>query len=262
MFADSHCHLNFEDFEGDISTVMDRARAHGVSPMITICTKWEEIEDLLKIADMGEDIFASVGIHPHEAEPTLGAHSTEEITNWLIKHAANPKVVAIGETGLDYYYEHSPRDLQRQCFEAHLKAAEITGLPLSIHTRSAEEETIEMLAAHKGKISGVIHCFSGSQWLADKALEIGFYISLSGILTFKKAEDIRATAATVPMNRLILETDSPYLAPLPHRGKRNEPVFLKETAKCLADLKGVTVEELAPIVMENFKTLFPKVTGF
>ena len=259
--ADSHCHLNFEDFENDIPEVISRARTHGVSPMITICTKWDEIETLLKIVDKESDIFASVGIHPHEAEETLKNHSADDIYNWLLKHAPNPKIVAIGETGLDFYYEHSPKELQKEVFEAHLKAASQTGLPLSIHTRSAEQETIAMMEPYKDKVHGVIHCFSGSQYLADEALRLGFDISLSGILTFKKAQDIRDVVQTVPINRLVLETDSPYLAPMPHRGKRNEPVFVKETAKFLADMKGITLEELAPQIMENFYRIFPKARG-
>lgn len=256
--ADSHCHLNFDDYQDDLQTVIERARTHGVSPMITICTKYPEIDELLKIAAGHEDIFVSVGIHPHEAEETLAAHSIEDIYQWLLLHSENPKVVALGETGLDYYYEHSPKDLQRACFEAHLRAAEKTGLPLSIHTRDAEGETLEMLGAYKGRVGGVIHCFSGTRDLAQGALDLGFYISLSGILTFKKAEDIRAAVKDVPLDRLILETDAPYLAPMPHRGKRNEPVFVQETAKCLAELKGISLEELLPQVMENFNRVFPR----
>jgi TatD DNase family protein len=259
--VDSHCHLDFKDYNGDITPIIELAEAHGVGAFLNICTTHEEIGQLLQTAHQFKNVFASVGIHPHEALPTLDKISADEVYNWLIAKAADTKVIAIGETGLDYYYEHSPKDVQQKVFSLHIQAAQETGLPLSVHTRAAQEETIHLLR-QAPQVTGVIHCFSETQWLADAALDLGFYISLSGIITFKKTEDLRKVAQSIPLNRLLLETDAPFLAPVPHRGKRNEPAFLIETARVVAALKGVTLEEMASITTENFFTLFNKAPRF
>ncbi len=258
-FVDSHCHLNFEDFGGDVDAVLKAAQAQGISTILNICTKLDEIEPILGIVEKSPELFCTVGIHPHEAEPTLTQVTPEALKKWLLTHAEHPKVVGFGETGLDFYYDHSPRDLQKEVFRIHIEAALETGLPLSVHTRNAEEETIRLLKeAGQGKAQGVLHCFSGTRFLAEAALDLGFYISVSGIITFKKAEDIRETIRSVPLDRLLLETDAPYLAPVPHRGKRNEPALMIHTAKVVADLKGLSLAELARITTENFFMLFSK----
>ncbi len=255
MFVDSHTHLNFEDFGQDMEAVIANARGAGVSTMLTICTKIEEIDDLREIIKDRAGIFCTVGVHPHEAEPTVAQHGLNGIKEKLTEALLDPKVVGIGEAGLDFYYEHSPKQAQRDVFQAQIGVALANDLPLSIHTRDAEEETIAMLQANPG-VRGVIHCFSGTSYLAEEALKLGFYISLSGIITFKRAEELRQIVTTLPLERILLETDAPYLAPVPHRGQRNEPAMMIETAKVVADLKGITLEELARITTHNFFTLF------
>ncbi|MBX9697016.1 MAG: TatD family hydrolase, partial [Alphaproteobacteria bacterium] len=223
MFIDSHCHLNFEDYaEQGILPVIERARAAGVSTLLTICTKAEEADPLKSIAESYEHLFCTVGIHPHEAAVTLEEFSLNELRAWLLSHAVHPKVVGFGEAGLDYYYEHSSRDSQRLCFEKHLEAALEARLPLSIHTRDAEEDTIALITQYK-ETRGVIHCFTGSPYLRDAALALGYYISISGIVTFNKAQELRDTIKDIPLGRLLIETDAPFLAPVPFRGKTNEP---------------------------------------
>lgn len=256
LLVDSHCHLDFPDFADERDAVVARARAAGVGTMVTICTHLSKFEGVRAIAEQYDDIWCSVGVHPHEADG-------EGVTNpaLLIEQAAHPRVVGIGETGLDYFYEHSAREAQQESFRAHIAAARETGLPLIVHTRDADDDTVSILHEEyrEGPFTGVIHCFSTSRELAEKALEIGFYISLSGIVTFKAAEDLRATVRDLPLDRLLVETDAPYLAPVPKRGKRNEPAFVAHTAAMVAELKQVGVDELARITTDNFFRLFTKV---
>ena len=255
MLVDSHCHLSFPDFADEIDEVMGRAAAAGVGTMLTICTQLTEFETVLKLAHRYPNLYCSVGVHPNEADD---AHNLDAQT--LIELAREPKVVGIGETGLDYYYEHSARDHQRSSFRAHIAAARETGLPLIVHSRSADDDTADILAEEMavGRFPGLIHCFTGGAELAVRALDLGFYISFSGIVTFKSASDLRAVALTVPLDRLLVETDAPYLAPVPHRGKRNEPAFVADTAAFVADLRGATVEGLAQATTANFFDLFAK----
>lgn len=255
MLIDSHCHLEFPDFDGELDAVIVRARAAGVGGMVTICTKVREFERVLAVAERYDDVWCSVGLHPHEAaeEPELAAER-------LIELARHPKVVGIGETGLDFHYEYSPRDVQARQFRAHIAAARATGLPLIVHTREADCETAEILAEEmeKGPFTGLLHCFSSGLQLAGKAIDLGLYLSFSGILTFKNAEAVREAAKAAPWDRLLVETDAPYLAPTPHRGKRNEPAFVAHTAAKLAELKGVSADEAAQRTTDNFFRLFAK----
>ncbi|WP_119458693.1 TatD family hydrolase [Rhodospirillaceae bacterium SYSU D60014] len=255
MLVDSHCHLNFKDFNDDLDVVVSRAEGEGVGTLVTICTRLNEFEQVLGIAERYDNVYCSVGVHPHEAENAGDVDAAR-----LIGLAAHPKVVGIGETGLDYYYDNSPRDQQQAVFRAHMKAARETGLPLIVHTRDADEDMAALLTegTDGGRLTGVLHCFSSGRELAEKALELGFYISLSGIVTFKNAEALREIARDVPADRLLVETDSPYLAPMPHRGKRNEPAFVVHTAARVAELRGVTVDELARTTTANFFRLFGK----
>lgn len=256
VLIDSHCHLDFPDFGPEVEDVVARAHAAGVGLMVTISTKVSEFERVRAVAERFPHVFCTVGIHPHEA-----ASEPETDTATLIEMAKHPKVVGIGETGLDYYYEHSPREAQQRSFRSHIAAARETGLPLVVHTRDADEDMAEILVEETGKgaFPGLLHCFSSGPQLAEKALELGLYISLSGILTFKTADELRATAAKVPMTRLLVETDAPYLAPVPKRGKRNEPAFVVHTAAKLAEVKGVTAAELAEATTANFLRLFSRV---
>ncbi|MFN3462259.1 MAG: TatD family hydrolase [Oceanibaculum sp.] len=256
MLVDSHCHLDFPDFGEELDAVVARARAAGIGRMVTICTKITEFERVRAIAERYDDIYCTVGIHPHEAD------SQPEIdTARLIEAARHPKVVGIGETGLDYFYEHSAREAQQRSFRAHIQASRETGLPLVVHTRDADEDTVAILKDEmgQGNYPGLIHCFSSSAWLAEECLKLGLYISLSGIVTFKKAEALRETVKALPLDRILVETDSPYLAPVPHRGKRNEPAFVAHTAKVVAELKGVGMAEIEARTTENFLHLFNKV---
>lgn len=256
-FIDSHCHLNYKGLVEQQQQVLERARTAGVGTMLTISTRESEWDDVIGIAEREDDIWATVGIHPHEAD----AHAHID-TAKLIDRAQHPRVVGIGESGLDYYYDHSDRDQQQTSFRAHIAAARETGLPIIVHTRDAEEDTAAILRDEMGKgaYPGVIHCFTASDAFADIALELGFYISISGIVTFKNAKDLQATAARVPIDRLLIETDSPFLAPVPHRGKTGEPAFVADTARFLATLRGVDVMTLADATSANFHRLFTKVT--
>ncbi len=257
MLVDSHCHLDFPELSRDLDGVMARARAAGIGTLLTISTKLSEWDSKVrKVAEADPDIWCSVGIHPHEAAVEEGAMDSAR----LIDLARHPRVVGIGETGLDYYYEHSPRPEQRQAFRAHCAAARGTGLPLIVHTRDADQDTIEILGEEraKGPLTGLIHCFTSSQQLADFALEIGFYISISGIVTFKAAESLRAVVRSVPLARLLVETDAPFLAPVPLRGKPNEPAYVVHTAAAVAALKDVAPEILADATTANFFRLFSK----
>lgn len=256
MLVDSHCHLDFPDFEGEIDDIRARAREAGVGLMLTISTSLKTFPAVRGFAERYDEVYCSVGVHPHEAEK-----EPETTTAQLIELAQAPQVVGIGETGLDYYYEHSPRDVQQTVFRAHIAAARETGLPLIVHTRDADKDMVTILEDEMGKgaFSGVIHCFSAGADLAEKAVALGMYISFSGILTFKKADEIRAVAAVVPENRILVETDAPFLAPMPKRGKRNEPAYVAHTAARLAEVRGLTVDELAARTTENFLTLFAKI---
>ena len=255
MLVDSHCHLDFPELADDLDGVMARAAEAGVGVMQTICTRLTKFPDVLALARAHGNLYCSVGVHPHnvDSEPL----ATAEI---LIGHAQADEVIGIGETGLDYFYDHAPRELQRESFRIHAAAARETGLPLIVHTRDADADTLNILAEEirAGAFKGLIHCFSTSQELAEKAVELGFYISVAGIVTFKKAEALREALGAVPLERLLVETDSPYLAPVPMRGKTNEPAYVVHTAACLAQLKGVTPEALAQATTDNFFTLFGK----
>jgi TatD DNase family protein len=256
MLVDSHCHLDYLARDGDLDEVVARARRAGVGRMLTICTKVSEFDVIAGIAETYEDVWCSAGIHPHEAatEPAVTVDD-------LVTLARHPKAVGIGETGLDYYYEHSPRDVQQAQFRTHIAAARKTGLPLIVHTRDADDDTADILEDEyaKGPFTGVIHCFSTGRTLAERALEIGFYISLSGIVTFKQAEDLRETVRALPLERLLVESDAPYLAPVPKRGKRNEPAYVAHTASAVADLKGVTNDTLSAVTTDNFFNLFHQI---
>lgn len=255
MLVDSHCHLDFPDFEDEVDAVVARARANDVTHMVTICTQMRAFQAVRAVAERFDNIYCSVGIHPHEVanEPDIGAAE-------LVEAAEHAKVIGIGETGLDYHYDSSPRDLQRELFRRHIQAARTTGLPVIVHSREAEEDTADILREEMGvgPFSGVMHCFSSRRELAEAALDLGLFISLSGILTFKNAGDLRDIALTVPLERLLVETDAPYLAPVPKRGKRNEPAFVAHTAAKLAELRGLSTEELGKVTTDNFFRLFSK----
>lgn len=254
MLIDSHCHLNFPDFKDDLKECVERAWNFGIRGFLTVNTKLDQALDLQVIADTYPNVWCSVGVHPHDAEH----HDQESLLHDVKNLTQHPKVVALGETGLDYYYEHSPRDLQKKSFAIHLESSKALDLPVIIHTRDADEDTIQVIDDHGQNVRGVFHCFSGTLDLCKAALDRGFYISLSGIVTFKKADALRDVAKYVPMDRLLVETDSPYLAPLPHRGKRNEPAFVTHTAEIVAELKSVPYPKLCDITTENFFTLFNK----
>ncbi|OSZ70481.1 LuxR family transcriptional regulator [Sphingomonas sp. IBVSS1] len=254
MLIDSHCHLNYAGLGDDVPGVLARARAAGVSGFLAISCRVSEWEGVISIADAHDGVWASVGIHPHEADE----HPDTDAAT-LIAATTHPKVVAIGETGLDYYYDKSDRERQKASFRSHIQAARATGLPLIVHTRDAEADTLDLLReAGQGPLTGVIHCFTASQAFAEAALDLGFYISLSGIVTFKSARDLQATAKTIPAERLLVETDAPYLAPVPMRGKTCEPAFVAHTARFLAELRGERVEDLAAATTRNFHALFAK----
>ncbi|GLQ07265.1 TatD family hydrolase [Sneathiella chinensis] len=257
MLVDSHCHLNFEQLSSQLDDVVRRAELAGVGHMLTIGTKLREFEAVRSIAETYSNIHCSVGIHPHEAE-VEGADVTVEK---LVSLADHPRVVGIGETGLDYFYEHAPRDVQKRSFRIHIEAARKTGLPLIVHTRNADQDTIDILTEEykKGPFKGLIHCFSSGWEVAEKSMEIGFSISISGIVTFKAADELRDHVRRIPLDRLLVETDSPYLAPVPNRGKTNEPSFVAHTAARVADLKDVSADEVAEVTTRNFFTLFDKI---
>jgi TatD DNase family protein len=252
---DSHCHLVYEGLVERQGEVLSAARARGVTGFLNISTRQREWDAVIGVAEREPDVWASVGVHPHEADahPDLGAAV-------LIAATRHPKVIAIGECGLDYYYDKSDRAAQRERFGAHIEAARTTGLPLVVHTRDAEGDTAEILNREVGKggVTGVLHCFTGSADLARTALDLGFYISLSGIVTFKNARDLQETAKFVPADRLLVETDAPFLAPVPHRGKPCEPAFVADTADFVAGLRGETFDELARSTSANFFRLFGK----
>jgi len=255
MLIDSHCQLNYPGLVEDQAGVLARARSAGVSGMLGISTKKREWPEVIAIAEREPDVWATVGIHPHEADAHAGVDTTA-----LVEVAAHPKVIGIGETGLDYYYDHSDRAQQQRSFRSHVAAARETGLPLIVHTRDAEADTAAILRDEMGKgaFPGVIHCFTASRSFAEAALDLGFYISLSGIVTFKNARDLQETAKLIPDDRLLIETDAPFLAPVPVRGKTCEPAFVAHTARFVAELRGVGIDELVRTTADNFFVLFGK----
>lgn len=256
MLVDSHCHLDFPDFAEDLDGVVARAGEAGVGMMLTINTHVTRFERVLAVAERYPTVWCTVGIHPHEA----GSEPAAELGR-LIELSRHPKVVGFGETGLDYFYDKSPRDRQRDSFRIHLAAARATGLPVVVHTRDADEDTAAILADEMGKgaFTGLIHCFSSGRQLADSAVKLGLYISASGIVTFKNSDAVRDSVAGVPMDRLLVETDAPFLSPVPFRGKRNEPAHVARTAARVAELKGVPMAEFAAATTANFLRLFTKV---
>ncbi len=255
MIVDSHCHLNMKEFQNDLDDVIARARGNGITHMQTICTKLDDLPDILAIAEKYPNIFASVGVHPHDGD------DTEDLkAETLIKLSKHPKIIGLGETGLDYYYEHSNRINQKNAFITHINAAQETELPVIIHTREADIDTIDIIQSEiKNKpFPALIHCFSSTEELAFKCLDLGMYISISGIITFKNTDALRATVRKIPLDRLLVETDAPYLAPIPMRGKRNEPSFTRYVAEKIAEIKGVMPEEIFAQTTNNFFKLFTK----
>ena len=255
MLADSHCHLNYKGLVEEQQAVLDRARARGVTAMLNIATREREWDAVLATAEREPDVWATVGIHPHEADQHPHVDTAK-----LVERAGHPRVVGIGESGLDYHYDHSDRARQQASFRAHIAAAREAAVPVIVHTRDAEEDTLAILADEMGQghYAGVIHCFTGTGAFADEALELGFAISISGIVTFKNARDLQETAARIPAERLLIETDAPFLAPVPHRGKTGEPAFVADTAAFLAQLRGEEVETLQRYTADNFHRLFAK----
>ncbi|MGB7035894.1 MAG: TatD family hydrolase [Xanthobacteraceae bacterium] len=256
MLIDSHCHLDFPDFAAELDAVVARARAAGIERMVTISTRVHRQPDLLAIAERFPDVYCSVGTHPHHADEEPDVTAVD-----LIAHARLPKVVAIGEAGLDYHYDNSPRAVQERGFRTHIAAARETGLPLVIHSREADDDMARILEEETGKgaFPAVLHCFTGGHDLARRALALGHFISFTGILTFKNSNGLRAIAAELPADRILVETDAPYLAPGKFRGKRNEPSHVVETAKVLAETRGVSFDEIANQTTANFFRLFSKV---
>ncbi|WBU27923.1 TatD family hydrolase [Rhodopseudomonas palustris] len=256
MLVDSHCHLDFPDFADDLAGIVARAEASGVGRMVTISTRVRKLPDLVAIAERFPNVYCSVGTHPHHADEEDGI-----TTDGLVKLAQHPKVVAFGEAGLDYFYEMGSREAQERGFRAHIAAARETGLPLVIHTREADEDCGKILEDEMGKgaFHAVLHCYTGGRDLAMQAIDLGLMISFTGILTFKKSQALRDLAAELPADRVLVETDSPYLAPGKYRGKRNEPAYVVETAKVLAEVRGVSLDEIARQTTENFFRLFGKV---
>ncbi|HJD56223.1 MAG TPA: TatD family hydrolase [Rickettsia endosymbiont of Pyrocoelia pectoralis] len=260
MLIDSHCHLNLLTKDTDLDLVIERAKENNVQYMQTICTKLEDLPAILEITKKYENVFASVGVHPcevNESKQLVPASRIIELTH-------HPKIIGIGETGLDYYHQPFDKKLQKESLVAHLHASASTGLPLIVHTREAEEDTIDILTSEmrNSKFPGLIHCFTSSKDLAKKMLDIGLYISMSGIITFKNATDLQEIVKYVPLDRLLIETDTPYLAPTPMRGKQNEPAFVRYVAEKVAELKNITSKEVASVITHNFKMLFSKFTDY
>lgn len=256
MLIDSHCHLDrlkLDKFDGDLNAVLDLARSRGVSKFLCVGISLENVDRVVEIAQQHDDIVCSVGVHPLDVDSGLA--DVEK----LLELAQNPNVVALGETGLDYYYSTETREVQQQSFVAHLQAAGQAKLPVIVHTRDAREDTIDLIREHGSpEHAGVLHCFTESWEMAKAAIDLNYYISLSGIVTFKNAEELRDVARKLPLDRLLVETDSPYLAPVPYRGKSNIPAYVREVAEFIADLRGMPYEQLAEITTENFYRLFPR----
>lgn len=256
LLVDSHCHLDFPDFAADLDALMERAAAADIARVVSISTRLRQADQLLGIVERFANVFGSIGTHPHYAHEELDV-TVEE----LVERSRHPKIVAIGEAGLDYHYDYSPRDAQEIGFRRHIAAARATGLPLIVHAREADADIGRILEEESGKgaFQAVLHCFTASRELALRAIDLGFYVGFSGILTFKKSAELRAIAAELPSDRILVETDAPYLAPGKFRGKRNEPSYVTETAKTLAMTRGVTFDEIARQTTENFFRLFHKV---
>jgi TatD DNase family protein len=253
MLVDSHCHLDFPELSQELDAVLARAAHAGVGLMQTINTRLSTFERVRAIAEAHETVVCSVGVHPHN----VADEAVDEAA--LTTRAAHPKVVGIGETGLDYHYDHAPRARQREAFAAHIAAARALDMPLIVHTREADDDTIDILKGEgEGQARGVMHCFSSDLAMARRCLDLGFAISVAGIVTFKNAEALREVARMVPLDRLLVETDAPYLAPVPMRGKRNEPAFVALTARLIADLRGIALDELARVTTANFFAVFDK----
>ena len=257
MFIDSHAHIDGEEFDADRDEVVGRALAAGVAAILNVGTgdpNSGSLERAVRVAEAYENVFAAAGVHPHDAR--LYDDAVGERVRKLL--ADSPRAVAWGEIGLDYHYDHSPRDVQREVFGRQLRLARETGLPVIIHSREADEDTVEILAREwaGSARAGVMHCFGGGRRMAERALELGFYLSFAGNVTFKKADALREVARMVPSDRLLVETDCPYLAPVPHRGRRNEPAYAADTARFLAELRGVAPEELGRATSDNFSRLF------
>lgn len=255
MLVDSHCHLNFPEFKDDLPEVLERATTMGVTTYLTVNTKLTDALELQKIADTYPRVFCSVGVHPHDAAD----YASTDLIDQIKALTSHPKVVALGETGLDYHYEHSPRDQQIEAFKIHLEAGCALDLPIIVHTREADADTLNCLDGYP-KSRGVFHCFTGGTQMAQGGLDRGYFISFSGIITFKKSEELREVVKYVPLDRMLVETDAPFLAPLPHRGKRNEPGFTRHTAEMIAEIKGISLTEVAEITTRNFYTLFNRAT--
>src|SRR5580692_1664892 len=256
MLIDSHCHLDFPDFATELDAVVARARAAGIERIVTISTRVKRFDQLAAITERFSDVYCSVGTHPHNAHEELDVTAAD-----LVAVTKSPKVVALGEAGLDYHYDNSPRDAQERGFRTHIAAARETGLPLVIHSRDADDDMARILEEETGKgaFPAVLHCFTGGPDLARRAIALGHFISFTGILTFKNSTALRDIAAALPADRILVETDAPYLAPGKHRGKRNEPAFVIETANVLAESRGVSFDTMARQTSENFFRLFGKV---
>ncbi|OGW44629.1 MAG: hydrolase TatD [Nitrospirae bacterium RBG_16_43_11] len=254
MLIDTHCHLTMPDFEADRSAVIQRAIDAGISHMITIGTDIEDSKRAIALAEGYEFIYAAVGIHPHDARDIT---DIENVSDTIKKLASKKKVVALGETGLDYHYMHSPAEIQQEHFRLEINLAKSLGLPVIVHSREAKEDTLRILKEEKVEVTGgVLHCFSGDMDMAEKALNMGLYISFSGVITFKNAKKMHDIVKAIPLNRILIETDAPFLTPVPHRGKRNEPAYVKYTAEKIADIKGISLEELGKTITDNAARLF------
>lgn len=255
---DSHCHLNFPQFKGNLDNIIKKAVESGVYRMLTISTKLSEINNIESISNLYSEVYNTIGIHPHECKKYNNLTSDD-----LMKYTYNPKCVGIGETGLDFYYKNSPKELQEKLFRLHIDVARNSSLPLIVHTRNADIETIKILKQEmkKGKFTGLLHCFSAGKELAEIAIDLGLYISLSGIITFNKSKELRKIVSNLPIDKLLVETDAPYLAPEPHRGKCNQPSYVIHTAKVLSKLKNVDFKTISKKTTENFYNLFKKVSN-
>ncbi len=253
FLIDSHCHLNMKEFHHDLDQVIDNAKNNGIKYLHTICTKMSDYPDIIKIIEKHDNIYGSFGIHPHEANEYIDLNIED-----IIKYLSHEKIISVGETGLDYYYEYSNRANQKISFEKHIEASRKTRLPIIVHTREADDDTISIIENEmiNGEFPGLIHCFSSSERLAKKVLDLGLYISISGIVTFKNAVNLQEIVKWLPLDRIIIETDAPYLAPIPFRGKRNEPAFVKYVANFIAQLKNLEPQEVYRATTENFIRLF------
>jgi TatD DNase family protein len=255
MLIDSHCHLDFPDFAEDRDAVIARAKARGIGRMITISTRVQKFPEIAAIAERDPNIFCTVGTHPHQADEEPEASVTE-----LVSLARHPKCVGIGEAGLDYHYDRAPRDVAARVFRTHIAASRLSGLPLVIHARDADEDLAAILKDEMGKgaFNAVLHCFTAGRILAETGLGLGLFVSFSGVVTFKSSGELRDIARDVPLDRMLVETDAPFLAPVPNRGKRNEPAFVADTARVLAELKGVSEVDFARVTTDNVQRLFSK----